>query len=127
MDLARFGAIKFFSTSEEQRPFNMTVTRSARIDTHTTLTGFVAAKPGVDARQVNMNGVWSLEQGSEISTRIEEFDAALESREYDALVVGSIMIGFFYVQSFTWSPTVHSADGTPRVVEWTLSLVEAKP
>lgn len=64
---------------------------------------------------------------NDVVERIAEFDDALASVDYEALVVGSIMVGFFHVQAFSWSPLTYAQDGTPETVEWTLTLVEAIP
>ena len=113
MDTVRLGPIRFFSTSEESRPVTLSVSASARIDTHLTLTGFDSQNAGVDPKQVTLTGSWLGDLGVNAPERIAEIEAEMANADYQALVVGTMMLGFFRITSFIWSPITYGDAGTP--------------
>lgn len=125
MDTVRLGPIRFFSTSEESRPVTLSVSASARIDTHLTLTGFDSQNAGVDPKQVTLTGSWLGDLGVDAPERIAEIEAEMANPDYQALVVGTMMLGFYRITSFSWSPITYGGDGTPYGVEYQIGLTEA--
>ena len=125
MDTVRLGPIRFFSTSEESRPVTLSVSASARIDTHLTLEGFDSQNAGVDPKQVTLTGSWLGDLGVDAPERVAEIEAEMANTDYQALVVGTMMLGFYRITSFNWSPITYGGDGTPYGVEYQIGLTEA--
>lgn len=127
MDIARFGDIKFFTTSEEARPFQLSASASSNVVMHRTLAGFEGVRGTREPQQITLSGVWAVHgQNNKVSERLTEFLDALEWKDPAQLVVGGLMLGEYLAQNFSWSPTSYSWDGTPDVIEWSLTLTEAR-